>query len=293
MKREVRVISGANLRARKGEGKPQGCEGYAAVFNQEAVIYEFGNYRMREKIAPGAFARAIKEKQDVRCLQNHDANMVMGRTKNGSLRLAEDGTGLAFDCDFPATQMARDLHALLDRGDVDQCSFSFTVNKETWTTEKKDDGSVDELRVVEDVDLYDVGPVTFPAYEGTSVQARCAFPDGVPEAIEKRQKQAADAQASTVEAGKELLADIRKIAAEKKDGDGAGESDPTGGDVEQICACDCPQCKEGNCAACSDPDCTDKNCKDAEPEEMNSKLSDFEVAELQFRAKANLNRQER
>jgi len=126
MKREVRFISGAQIRARAraAEAKP-GVTGYAAVFNQVADLGWF-----KESIAPGAFARALSEKQDVRCLQNHDANLLMGRTKNGTLRLAEDSTGLKFDCDFPDTQPARDLHVLLERGDMDQCSFGFTVRKQ-------------------------------------------------------------------------------------------------------------------------------------------------------------------
>lgn len=266
MKREVRTISGAQLRARNEDGKPMGCDGYAAVFNQEAEIFSFPGYRMMEKVAPGAFSRAIAEKQDVRHLMNHDPNMVMGRTKSGTLRLSEDAQGLHFDCDMPDTQAARDCHALLKRGDVDQCSFGFSVRKQSWTEEKDGDGNVTEHRVIEDVDLFDTSIVTFPAYEGTSVEARATFPDGLPEELEQRR--AAHAQ-----------------PAAKRDGDGAGGSDPTGGDVLEKCECDCPQCKEGNCAACSDPDCEDENCKSAEqlPAEAKS-LTDFQAAELQAEA---------
>lgn len=194
-KREVRVISGAQIRSKKAEGK-LGAVGYAAVFNEVADLGYF-----KETIAPGAFSRCISEKQDVRCLQNHDANLVMGRTKSGTLALAEDAKGLQFDCNFPDTQAARDLHTLLERGDVDQCSFGFIVRKQSWMDQKDEDGNVtDQTRTIEDVDLLDVSVVTFPAYEGTSCEARALFPDGEPDEL----------------AARRLLSEMREAAKTKK-----------------------------------------------------------------------------
>jgi HK97 family phage prohead protease len=191
MKREIRTFRGSELRAQgpsQTEDKKVGSiEGYAAVFNS-AYEVRFDNYVFREVIKPGAFARALKEKQDVRCLVNHDDNQVLGRTKSGTLELSQDSKGLKYSVtDLPDTTIARDLHTSVMRGDIDGCSFQFVVRKDKRGQEKLDDGSTIFTREIEDLDLYDVGPVTFPAYESTSVEARSLFPDGVPaELLEMR-----------------------------------------------------------------------------------------------------------
>jgi HK97 family phage prohead protease len=178
MNREFRIIHGTAIRAKAD--KP-GIEGYAAKFNEE-----YDNGWFIETIKPGAFTRAVKEKQDVRGLMNHDANLVLGRTKSGTLSLNQDATGLYFECDLPDTQTARDLYELVKRGDIDGCSFGFQVMKQSWREEKDAGGKMIQYREIEDVDLFDVGPVTFPAYPQTSVDARSLFPDGVP--VEVRQR---------------------------------------------------------------------------------------------------------
>lgn len=160
--KEYRIF-GTELRAAAAD-KPQ-IDGYAAVFNQETDLGWF-----REKIAPGAFKRALSENQDVRCLFNHNPDNVLGRTKSGTLTLSEDNTGLKFHCDMPDTNIGKDVHSMIQRGDVDQCSFGFVVRDEEVTYD--DDGN--QLRTIKDADLFDVSPVTYPAYESTSVEARSA-----------------------------------------------------------------------------------------------------------------------
>ena len=100
---------------------------------------------------------------------NHDANMLLGRVKNGTLTLTDTPESLAFRCQLDQRiQMHKDLHASMQRGDIDECSFAFTVRNggETWN------GNV---RTVTDVDLFDVSVVTYPAYPtGTSAAARSA-----------------------------------------------------------------------------------------------------------------------
>ena len=150
----------AEIRA-AAEGRQ--LSGYAAVFNSRSQ--DLGGFV--EVIRPGAFARALD--MDVRALWNHDSNHVLGRTKNGTLRLREDEHGLYMEVDLPDTAMGRDVHEMVRRGDVDQMSFAFSVNKggEEW---RKEDGQ--QVRELLDVALYDVSPVTYPAYEATSVSAR-------------------------------------------------------------------------------------------------------------------------
>lgn len=182
MKREYRVLKAAQVRA-KADGNQ--IEGYAAVFNQPSE--DLGGFT--EVIKPGAFANALSSKQDVRCLFNHDANVVLGRTASGTLTLAEDNTGLHFVCDLPDTQSARDIKASIARGDVSQCSFGFCANEQEWNEEKQADGSYKVIRSLIDVDLFDVSPVTYPCYPQTAVSARALWPDGEPlEITEHRAK---------------------------------------------------------------------------------------------------------
>lgn len=153
---------------RADESGAKKLEGYAAVFNRETVI---GDY-FREVIAPGAFAEALKT-SDVRALFNHDANHVLGRTSSGTMTLVEDETGLRYVVSPPETTQGRDVMTLVERGDVTGSSFGFTVRRDSWT--RPSTSTELPLRTIEAIDwLRDVGPVTFPAYEETSVQARDA-----------------------------------------------------------------------------------------------------------------------
>lgn len=175
MKREFRVLKHGKVRA-SSDGK--GITGYAAVFNQRADLGW-----MLEVVMPGAFTDCLATDPDVRALFNHNPDIVLGRTKSGTLRLKEDNRGLQFDVDLPDTQAGRDVRASIARGDVDQCSFGFTVDEQTWREEKNDAGEMETTRELVAVTVYDISPVVFPAYEGTSVSERTLWPDGVPESI--------------------------------------------------------------------------------------------------------------
>jgi HK97 family phage prohead protease len=145
-----------------GDSAPK-ITGYAAVFD---VWADIGGW-FREKIKPGAFAKTIKE-ADVRALMNHNENYVLGRNKAGTLKLREDSKGLAVEIDPAPTTWANDLMTSMRRGDVNQMSFGFTVNKSEVDYDKDE-------RVLTDLTLFDVSVVTFPAYPTTSAQVRSAF----------------------------------------------------------------------------------------------------------------------
>lgn len=146
--------------------------GHAAVFNERTLIgsRRFGFY---EEIAPGAFNSAL-ERSDVRMLHNHDPNIVLGRSTSGSLRLGEDDRGLAVEDDFPATSQARDLALLLERGDISQMSFAFTVRTDQWEILDEDDGAFELRTILEFDELFDVSTVTYPAYKTTDAGLRAA-----------------------------------------------------------------------------------------------------------------------
>lgn len=149
----------------RGDGKKPVIYGHAAVFNQ--LSEDLGGFR--EQIAPGAFAEAIQA-DDVRALFNHNPDYVLGRSVAKTLRLAEDSRGLAIEIDPPETQIARDLMTSMERGDITQMSFGFSVrpNGQNWA--KDDEGRV--IRTLTKVRLFDVSPVTYPAYPQTDVAMR-------------------------------------------------------------------------------------------------------------------------
>jgi HK97 family phage prohead protease len=137
--------------------------GYGAVFDQRSE--NLGGFI--EEIAPGAFTRTLAE-ADVRGLMNHDSNLILGRTGAGTMALREDDIGLRYDISLPETSYASDLIVSLERGDINQSSFGFRLRKDLWTLQEDEP----QIRRLLDVDLFDTGPVTFPAYPQTSAEAR-------------------------------------------------------------------------------------------------------------------------
>lgn len=154
------------VRAETGQDGKTMIRGYAAVFN--TLSEDLGGFR--EQIQPGAFNEAVGS-SDVRALVNHDPNIVLGRNKAGTLTMREDAAGLYVEVSPPDTQAARDLLTSMQRGDINQMSFAFTVAKEdqAWTR----DGTGPWLRTIKRVSrLYDVSVVTYPAYQQTTAAAR-------------------------------------------------------------------------------------------------------------------------
>jgi len=149
----------AELRTEGDAGK---IVGYAAVFNSKSEDLGF-----REIVMPGAFDRSMREAHDVRALVNHDSNLILGRTKSGTLKLSVDERGLKAEIDPPDTQSARDALASIKRGDMDGMSFAFRTLTDDWRME---DGEL--VRELRDLELVDVSVVAFPAYAATSVSAR-------------------------------------------------------------------------------------------------------------------------
>ena len=165
----------------RADNKPA-IRGYCAVFYREGdpkteyCLWDDSYGRAVERIMPGAFDRALRQNQDVAGLFNHDPNMVLGRTSSGTMTLTKDEIGLRYEIELGDTSVSRDVQEYIRRGDVTGSSFSFTIppGGDRWTRTQDEDGKYFEVREVHDVELYDVGPVTFPAYQGTSAAVRSA-----------------------------------------------------------------------------------------------------------------------
>ena len=164
MNRENRQMRTASTQfATRDDNGALAIEGYFAVFNSN---YEIAP-GLSESIAPGAFDNTLSG--DIRALINHDTTLVLGRTKANTLQLRTDAHGLWGHIDInPNDTDAMNLYNRVQRGDVDQCSFGFDIISEE--TDFREDGSIHWT--IKEVELYEVSPCTFPAYEETNIAAR-------------------------------------------------------------------------------------------------------------------------
>lgn len=183
MENERRAVT-QPVEAREADGTAR-LAGYAALYDVTTTVGSF-----RERIAPGAFTAAIS-RDDVRALFNHNPDYVLGRSFAGTLTLSEDSTGLRYEVTLPDTTWARDLWTSVSRGDITQSSFAFTVDEDSWEKGTKDSLP---MRTIKAVRLYDVSPVTYPAYSETTVSARAEAraaeevePPAAPEVVLVRQ----------------------------------------------------------------------------------------------------------
>jgi len=139
--------------------------GYAAVFNKIAEI----RTGYREQIAPGAFSDSIL-RDDIRALFNHNPDALLGRNTAGTLRLWEDAKGLGYEIIAdPDDPDAQKLIRKIKRGDISQSSFGFNIIKRKVETDEARDGT---FWTIQKARLFDVSPVTFPAYSETEAHVR-------------------------------------------------------------------------------------------------------------------------
>ena len=132
-------------------------EGYASVFNSRSE--NLGGFT--EFVAPGAFTRSLKSRNDVKLLWNHDSGQVLGSTRAKTMTLVEDARGLKVTATLPNTSLGRDTAELIRTGIIDSMSFGFNVIKDSWNTDGNE-------RTLHSVRLFEVSIVAFPAYAGTA-----------------------------------------------------------------------------------------------------------------------------
>jgi len=158
--KEVRTFNVQNLELRE-EGDSNVVVGYASVFN--TLSNDLGNFK--EIISPDAFEGRLND--DVRFLINHEG-LPLARTTNDTLKLTTDETGLRYEAKVANTSLGRDLLELMRNGTINQSSFAFVVDDDSW--EVKDGVNIRTINKVSR--LYDVSAVTYPAYEEASVALR-------------------------------------------------------------------------------------------------------------------------
>lgn len=163
---ETRIIAADSLEWRAagdGEDGPT-ISGYGAVFNSPSL--DLGG--VREIVAPGAFSRSLKSREDIRSFFNHNPSMPLGSRKAGNLTVEEDEHGLRYVISpLPATSYANDVAEAIRAGLVRGSSFTFMIRKDEWHEENGV-----QIRTLLDVDVPELGPVTMPAYVKATTQVR-------------------------------------------------------------------------------------------------------------------------
>lgn len=162
MNNTFEIRSGGNLRA----VTPGKLAGYAAIYNSHSQ--DLGGFV--ERIMPGAFKRSLASPSHIKALLEHDDKQMLGRVGSGTLKLSEDDRGLAFELSLPDTSYARDLGVLVERGDINGCSFGFKVPSGGDRWEMRNGTLTRDLITV---DLHEITITGNPAYLDTEVAKRC------------------------------------------------------------------------------------------------------------------------
>ncbi|MFJ8220544.1 HK97 family phage prohead protease [Bacillus cereus] len=167
---EKRELLSSEMEIREIEGGLRTITGYAVKWEMKSVTMGYWR-RFKEQFKRGSFTDSLTQ-DDQLALWSHDYSQVLGRTKNGTLRLFEDEIGLRFELDLADTTLGDDTYKTIKRGDVDGVSFGFQMVKEEW-----DESNPDNIvRSVTKAKLVEISPVAFPAYPDSQVSARSHDP---------------------------------------------------------------------------------------------------------------------
>ena len=166
MSKEIRNYGG--LRALNGQSNGRTIQGYAIVFNSQSEDMGF-----REIIHSEAVTDELLKNSDIIAKFNHSDNRVLARSKygEGTLKLTIDNVGLRYEFEAPNTSTGNELLELVSRGDIDASSFAFEVDSEKETWERDENNNV-VRHIYGFKRLFDVSPVTVPAYSETTCSAR-------------------------------------------------------------------------------------------------------------------------
>jgi hypothetical protein len=212
--KEVRALRAKEIRVAKAEDGSRTLSGIV-TYNTPSV--DLGGFT--EILAPGCFSDSITG--DVLMLRDHDTTLLMGRTKSGTLKLADTADGLQFDCLLPNTTSGNDLAESVNRGDLDGCSFGFITLDDSWAA-----SDTETVRTITKAELLEVSPCSWAAYPANSVSLRSC------------------------------PAELRSAIAQRNDPEADSNEDGTA----DACKCQCDPCLNGNCADCTDDPCDCEGC---------------------------------
>lgn len=170
-----------SARANKADGDKMQIGGYGAVFN------EYTNMGWYAEVVMPGFFEGIKSDRCA-CLFNHEPSQVLGRTKNNTLTYTIDEKGIDYQSILPSHRS--DVYELVEGGYIYESSFAFTTLESKWAEVDRSmlagllsESDLDQLsyggkisvRYLEKgKELFDLSPVTYGAYEGTTTDTRIA-----------------------------------------------------------------------------------------------------------------------
>lgn len=125
-------------------------EGYGSTFGGEPDA-------CNDVVAQGAFAKSLIERPNIKLLFGHDWNQVIGKLTE----VYEDAKGLHFKAKISQTERGKEVLQLIKDGVLDKTSIGYTTQKATY----REDG----VRVLEELKLYELSVVPFPANENASI----------------------------------------------------------------------------------------------------------------------------
>jgi HK97 family phage prohead protease len=168
MKQERRTITGSVHARAVGDGMPKEIGGIAAVVNS---VTDLGYFE--EVITPGAFDNALSREYDIRCLFNHESELILGRTKANTCNVFVNADGNLEYTWIPDYENPTHMSVVrsIMRGDITQSSFAFTIKEQSWSDSTKY-GTMGKRTITQIDELFDVSPVTYPAYADTEADAR-------------------------------------------------------------------------------------------------------------------------
>ena len=208
--REYRSMTLAvQQRAEGEEGADFIVNGYATTFDEPYLLWEEDDLEIWEQVSRNAFDNT--DMNDVIMQYNHEGR-VFARTRNNTLTLAPDATGLMVTADLGGTDIGRGLYQEISGGYTDKMSFGFTVDKDRREVTEEKEGKTKMLRTIEGIDkLYDVSAVSIPANPNTSIVS-ARFLDGAIEDIraERLEAQKREDERKRIEIRAKALGGINK-----------------------------------------------------------------------------------
>ena len=161
---------------REGAAPKKIVRGYATTFENAYVLYDDGEYEIRERMDPHAFDDT--DMTDVIMQYNHEGR-VFARKSNGTLETTVDERGLAIEADLGGTDLGAQVYQEILGGYTDKMSIGMKVDRsrDVWTTEQLNGKMIETRTIHRIVKVYDVSAVSIPANDATSISVR-ALVDG-------------------------------------------------------------------------------------------------------------------
>lgn len=176
---EKRFLQGSIEIEKRNDGEEsRTVSGYAVVFDKWSKVIGRGTWAFQEKISRNAFDGV--DMSEVVATFNHNFDNILARVDSNTLNLTIDDYGLKYSFEAPSTTTGDDLLENIRNGNIKGSSFMFTPSEQRWTYKDDKEEEVDEREITKIEVLYELGPVTIPAYPDSTAAARRSYEEQKP-----------------------------------------------------------------------------------------------------------------